>query len=634
MKPYKVLHVAPDHVVVDDGSGTPFKVATSHRHVATVQKILKMAEGGEVKPKEDEKQGFLKRLFPPKHSDANSSPAISAARAAIDERQKRFEQIEASEKMADGGEVTKKDPPWDPLWNGALQQQEEQDRMVNASDASLLQQGVPDPPYRGYPNPGAAVNLPVQPNRPNPDAASNPYGPASGLSAQQAMFGGAPPGPAQDVTPAEGMFGKGATFPGWPPPGATAAPGIQEGAPVATAGAPPEQPPDVPLPGLPSGQGPPVPGTAEQLAGIKAKGTAEAGLGQAQQSAWQQHQQQMAGLTAGLQKDYADNQARQDALSGDILNGKVEPNRLWHNMGTGQKISAVIGMILGGIGAGMTHGPNYAAQVIDKAIDRDMEAQKIDLGKKQSQLSYYLQRGHNLQSSYALAKADAMDRTAAQIQAAQGQFGGQVAQASAQQAAGLVKQQASVLRQQGYAMTLQNQERQLNMAAQQYQMQVQRQLLKGVSGGGGWNRQMLEMPGMDKYRERAVDMPDGTIAFAKDKEEATKASESMATVARLKPKLQRYRQLLESGSPRTLDKGTAETQHADLLSEMGHLHDLNRLSDTDLELFKDQVPDISEWFRLDSRARQKLAGVGKSLDDKVWSLNSSVLHRPGKRPNG
>src|SRR5205807_5993208 len=143
-----------------------------------------------------------------------------------------------------------------------------------------------------------------------------------GITPTEAMFGGAP-AQTPDITPAEGMFGRGATVPVWPPPGAAAAPGVQEGTPVATAGPPPEQPSaaPAPLPGLPSGQGPPVPGTAEQLAGIKAKAEAEAGLGGAQQSAWQQHQTQMAALTAGLQKDYAANQAQADALSKDILAG-------------------------------------------------------------------------------------------------------------------------------------------------------------------------------------------------------------------------------------------------------------------------------------------------------------------------
>lgn len=537
MRPFKVLHVAPDHVVVDDGDGRPFKVATSHRHVATVQKLLKMAEGGEVENK-----------------------AVSAASDSPDQQYFR---------------------DW--------QQNVTSPFLANVADLPIQELG------------GTTAN----------DLAERSGYPRGGVSAN-----------AIGVVRTTGQPPDGAT----PAPTPTPAPDVPP-----MLAAPTPQPADVPLPGLPSGRGPPVPGTAEQLAGVKAKGAAEAGFGTAQADIIGRAQQQRDALAAGLQKDYADNQARQDAISADILNGKIEPNRLWHNMGTGQKVSAVIGMILGGIGAGMTHGPNYAAQVIDKAIDRDMEAQKIDLGKKQSQLGYYLQRGHNLQQSYMLAKADAMDRTAAQIQAAQGQFGGQIAQANAQQSAGLIKQNASMLRQQAYGQTLQNQERQISMQAQQYQMQVTRQLMQGVSGGGGFDRRMLEMPGMDKYRERAVDLPDGSIGFATTKEEAAKATEAFMAAAKLKEKVAGYRQLLEKGSPVTMDRSAAHAMRADILAEMGHLHGLNRLSDKDLSLFEQQVPDITDVIK--PNAGKVLGKLGDSIMDASWTEQQRFLNIPrNKRP--
>lgn len=63
------------------------------------------------------------------------------------------------------------------------------------------------------------------------------------------------------------------------------------------------------------------------------------------------------------------------------LENKIDPDHYWHSKNTGQKVAGALGMILGGIGAGMTGGPNYAMDSINKAIERDMDAQKNEQGK-------------------------------------------------------------------------------------------------------------------------------------------------------------------------------------------------------------------------------------------------------------
>lgn len=60
----------------------------------------------------------------------------------------------------------------------------------------------------------------------------------------------------------------------------------------------------------------------------------------------------------------------------------IEPNRLWHNMDTSQKVGTAIAMVLGGLGAGLTHGKNEAAEYFDNAINRDIESQKNDNSNK------------------------------------------------------------------------------------------------------------------------------------------------------------------------------------------------------------------------------------------------------------
>lgn len=61
-------------------------------------------------------------------------------------------------------------------------------------------------------------------------------------------------------------------------------------------------------------------------------------------------------------------------------NASIDPNHYWANLGTGGTILAGIGLALGAMGA-RADGVNRAAQVINTAIDRDIDAQKANISK-------------------------------------------------------------------------------------------------------------------------------------------------------------------------------------------------------------------------------------------------------------
>lgn len=410
-----------------------------------------------------------------------------------------------------------------------------------------------------------------------------------------------------------------------------------------TVGAVPLQeqtPPAAAIPGAPAVKppaeaGPPpdiAAGQKDEIAGVKAKAAAVQAEGAAQANILGDLEQKRARLADEAQKYLADRQAGADKLFNDIQTSKVEPTRYWNNLSTGQRVSASIGLFLGGIGSGLTGQPNPALHILDKAIDRDIESQKIDLGKKETLYGRYLEQTKDGLAAKQLAKADAYDVTAAQLQKVAATYSGQKAAADAQSAVGQLRQQGAVLRQQATERALQIQQGQLGLQAQRYQAQALQELMKGVSGGGGFDRRVLELPAFKDYRERAVDLPDGSVAFAADKEEAGKAREAFGAVGTLKAKLQRFSALAKNGDPATLDRGAAQALRADILAEMGHLHGLNRLSDKDLELFEQQVPDLTNFLK--PTAQQKLKALGQSIDDKVWSVQQNMLSRPRtQRPN-
>ena len=80
---------------------------------------------------------------------------------------------------------------------------------------------------------------------------------------------------------------------------------------------------------------------------------------------------------------------REDKLLNDIntMNEQyraveIEPNRIFKNTSTGAKILAAISVGLGAYAAGMTGGRNYAMEIIDSAIENDIQAQKLELQQK------------------------------------------------------------------------------------------------------------------------------------------------------------------------------------------------------------------------------------------------------------
>jgi len=122
--------------------------------------------------------------------------------------------------------------------------------------------------------------------------------------------------------------------------------------------------------------------------------------------------------------------------SQDIKNFKINPNRAWEQKNIGQKISAMIGLILGGIGGGITGQPNAALGIIDKMIDRDIDAQQKDLENKHTHYRAELEKGHMADESYKLADARLRNNLATQLDMAADRHKGPQARAAADAAIG------------------------------------------------------------------------------------------------------------------------------------------------------------------------------------------------------
>lgn len=147
----------------------------------------------------------------------------------------------------------------------------------------------------------------------------------------------------------------------------------------------------------------------EQKQGQQIMAGAQGREGAAQAEAQKQYQTEVRQNLAKTQ--LADNELTKErmGLQNDIANGHVNPKQYLENMSTGKHIATGLGLILGGMGAGLTHGPNLAFQYLQNQIDRDIDSQKTELGKKENLLSHNLQETNNLRAAADMTRLQTND---------------------------------------------------------------------------------------------------------------------------------------------------------------------------------------------------------------------------------
>ncbi len=186
----------------------------------------------------------------------------------------------------------------------------------------------------------------------------------------------------------------------------------------------------------------------DQVKALQASGAAAQVAAATQAKIYADQAQKMQVLQQQTQQRYAALDKEQEQLKQDVASSKIEPNRIWANAGTGNKIMASIGILLSGMGSGLTGGPNLAMQVIDKTIDNDIAAQKAELGKKENLLSRNYRKYGDVQAATAATALQLNTITQAQIAAAASKASGPAAQAQAGQAIAQLQLQSNQYKQQ------------------------------------------------------------------------------------------------------------------------------------------------------------------------------------------
>lgn len=281
------------------------------------------------------------------------------------------------------------------------------------------------------------------------------------------------------------------------------------------------------------------------------------------------------------QKAVATELAKLDGLREKIQSTEIDPDRWWGDKSTGGKITSAIGILIGGIAQGLDGRENVALRMIDKAIERDIDAQKAGLTRDIQAAS--IQEGIVAQTRQMYADEAVADASAKQgmLQAADQQMAALQAQAkipSDQEAIGRVR--AGVQQQIG---ALQQEMGRSLRSTVGTSTQV-----RAVGGSKGLTReqaleQLRKTTGSEEYdRERFVP---GYDANARSPEEAKGYRKAAEVNRSLKSDIARLEKFQSQGSKISKeDRNAADSLAQNLTVKLAVLYELGAISSDDKDI--------------------------------------------------
>lgn len=138
-------------------------------------------------------------------------------------------------------------------------------------------------------------------------------------------------------------------------------------------------------------------------------------------------------------------QAEIDNVTQDIKNSHIDPNHYLGSMDTPARLATGIGLLLSGFGSGLSGKSNMAMDFLDKQIQRDVDAQKADLGRKENLVSAYQRQYGNIRDATQMAIATQGKLLENQLLQAAATSKDPIAQARATQAAGEVHEKYAAI---------------------------------------------------------------------------------------------------------------------------------------------------------------------------------------------
>jgi len=294
-----------------------------------------------------------------------------------------------------------------------------------------------------------------------------------------------------------------------------------------------------------------------------------------------------------------------------IMNAPIDANRFWNSQSTGQKIGASIGIALGAIGAAMTgSGKNEALGIIDRAIDRDIDAQKNNKSNTMNAYKMLYDKFGDDKAAILGAKTMALNTAELQIKSVMANTQSEQVKAQAKQMLGEIQMKKGEL-------------------GQQFEMQMYRMgaLQQATTGKGVENPMFLP----EDMQKKAVKMPDGFFRVAASEDGAKEIAKTAPAVNDMKATIAEMKQLQNEAGvslPYSEASAKAKSLMSRLMFQNQKVEEVNRLSEPDIHLLEYQIADPTSFRQAKSTAL--MDQMSDHLNTKMNNLYSQ--HIPGFRP--
>jgi hypothetical protein len=339
-------------------------------------------------------------------------------------------------------------------------------------------------------------------------------------------------------------------------------------------------------------------GMMEEASGIRGVADAEMRTAKQQAKLLEAAQLESQGIANQAKNNFSAYKAQADAVMQDLRDGKIDPNHFMSNMGTGTKIASALGVLLSGIGAGLTHTDNMAMKYIQGQIDRDIDAQKANLAHKGTLLNVLHQQYGDQNDALAMARVHMNDALKLQLEKAAAS--NPTAAAKAQQMIGqLDVQNASVLGQ---------------AAARRTEAQIVANLNNNPDAAQQ-TFQALDMLHPEKSKElRERYVPGMGIANTPDQQK--ELNKSLADTVTTKKGIHRLLEISDTPGKSLSPQLRAEASTISKLL-MGSMKDsigFKTLTDGDQKFLEQVIADPTHFTSLDSGIKSRLNATLKYAD--------------------
>lgn len=300
-------------------------------------------------------------------------------------------------------------------------------------------------------------------------------------------------------------------------------------------------------------------------------------------------------------------QQKVDLAAQEYTSAKIDPDRIWANKSTGTKIGTAISLFFAGI-----NGSDAGVQILNNAIDRDIEAQKADMASKK--LGFDMQRGilSDMMARFGDERQASSAAKLTQIQMAELKLKGQLAKiqgtrAYAEGLEGLAKLQ------------------QLKAKTQQ-QFQLATLASSGFQSDMKFEQAYFSLP--EEYQKSAVKLPGNKLGIATDSESAKAVRKKLEAIDNIEQGLAELEKLTSFRVLPTEKKAEAEAIAGSLLGQIKEAGTLGTLDKGVESLVQKQIGDPNSFFSGAAKSRiAKTKEIFKQQKERALSQ-----HIIGYRP--